>query len=95
MFSEQVAIAMEHYSRMGVKGLEDCAATVAFIRRVNKLIEAMNANSPSQSLRPKDPLDVTEEEDEPSASSGSTEINSNNYGPQSTKPKREVWKKLM
>ncbi|KAK3907199.1 Transposable element P transposase [Frankliniella fusca] len=50
-FSEEVAVGMEHYCKEGVAGLEDVTATVAFIRRINKLIDVMDANRPSTSLR--------------------------------------------
>ena len=88
MFSEQVAIAMEYYSKMGVKGLEDCKATVAFISRINKLIEAMNANSPSKSLRPKSSEYIPEDQ-EPSICPECNEIYSD-YGPRSKRTSRQV-----
>lgn len=89
MFSEQVAIAMEHYAKMGVKGLEDCAATVAFIRRINKLIEAMNANSPAKSLRPKHSDDASQVDDETSVCPDCNQMHSD-YGPRSKKSSRQV-----
>ncbi|KAK3916461.1 Transposable element P transposase [Frankliniella fusca] len=50
-FSEDVALAMEHYrDKMQVSELHDCHATVSFIRVVNKLIHAMNAKDTWDSL---------------------------------------------
>lgn len=43
---------MEHYrDEEKVPGLADCAPTVAFIRKVNDLVHAMNANTPWDSIR--------------------------------------------
>ncbi|KAJ1531355.1 hypothetical protein ONE63_000039 [Megalurothrips usitatus] len=50
-FSEEAATAMEHYRRLGVRGMEDCESTVKFIRRVNVLIDALNSNSPQEGLK--------------------------------------------
>ncbi|KAE8749969.1 hypothetical protein FOCC_FOCC003440 [Frankliniella occidentalis] len=50
-FSEDVARAMEHYrDKMQVHELHDSQATVSFIRKVNKLIKAMNAKDTWDSL---------------------------------------------
>ncbi|KAK3932916.1 Transposable element P transposase [Frankliniella fusca] len=84
MFSEEVAIAMEHYSKQRVSGLEDCQASVMFIRRINKLIDAMNAKCPFKSLRGKS--DKNEEME--TICTECNEIHSD-YGPKSTKPSRE------
>lgn len=43
---------------MGVAGLEDCDATVKFIRRMNVLIDRMNANTRKDSIQA---VDVIEE----------------------------------
>ncbi|KAK3916855.1 Transposable element P transposase [Frankliniella fusca] len=53
-FSKHVADAMEHYKDEGVPGLADCAPTVAFIRRINDLVTAMNSNTPWGSIRKKE-----------------------------------------
>ncbi|KAK3909704.1 Transposable element P transposase [Frankliniella fusca] len=50
-FSEQAATAMLHYKRLGVAGMEDCDATVKFIRRVNVLIDSMNSNTRKYGLK--------------------------------------------
>lgn len=50
-FGEQVATAMEHYKRLGVRGMDDCDSTVKFIRRINVLIDAMNSNTRSEGLK--------------------------------------------
>ncbi|XP_031328495.1 uncharacterized protein LOC116160393 [Photinus pyralis] len=51
-FSKTVADAMEAYQEEGYPNLEDSAPTIAFIRRINTLIDAMNANTPWNSIRP-------------------------------------------
>jgi hypothetical protein len=43
---------MENYRQQGKPGLEDCAPTVTFISRINKVIEAMNSRRPYDGLRP-------------------------------------------
>ncbi|KAE8739209.1 hypothetical protein FOCC_FOCC015300 [Frankliniella occidentalis] len=50
-FSEQVATAMEHYKNLHVIGMEDCEATVKFIRRMNVLIDFMNSNTRKDGLK--------------------------------------------
>ncbi|KAK3907824.1 Transposable element P transposase, partial [Frankliniella fusca] len=77
-FSEEVAVAMESYCNDKVQGLEDISATVAFIRRMNKLIDAMDANLPSTGLKAatgEEQLDLT--------------VTAENYGPRSKKQSRE------
>ncbi len=59
---------MEHYRGEGVKELGDCAPTIAFIRRVNDLVDAMNANTPWDSIQ-KDPGSVTPPPEENSGQS--------------------------
>lgn len=54
-FSHDVANAMEHYrDKENVEELQDCHATVAFIRKVADLRKAMNARHPWDSLRDDD-----------------------------------------
>ncbi|KAK3918872.1 DNA transposase [Frankliniella fusca] len=50
-FSEQVATAMEHYKTLGISGMEDCASTVQFIRRINVVIDYMNSNTKKDGLK--------------------------------------------
>jgi hypothetical protein len=59
-FSEEVATAMEHYNRVGIRGMEDCEGTVKFIRRMNVLIDAMNANTRRNSLKSPENEEVME-----------------------------------
>ncbi|KAK3932240.1 Retinol dehydrogenase 11, partial [Frankliniella fusca] len=86
MFSEEVAVAMEHYSKQKVPGLEDCAASVKFIRRINKLIDSMNAKCPFKSLRAKSSL--TNEDLVQNVCEECNEIHSE-YGARSRKQSRE------
>jgi len=90
-FSEDVAIAMEHYAKDGIADLQDCAATVAFVRRVNKLIEAMNANTSQRSLRSRDeqPGQCTEASETQLVCPDCKSIHSE-YGAQSAKTSRQV-----
>ena len=70
-FSKQVADAMEHYRDLGVPGLADCGPTVAFIRRINELADALNANTPWASIRRREdesPETEGEDLDDPSLS---------------------------
>jgi hypothetical protein len=51
-FHEDVALAMEHYrDKEGVEELTDCDSTVKFIRKMHKLIKAMNSSNAWDSLR--------------------------------------------
>jgi len=101
-FSEEVAVAMEHYQKKGVAGLQDCAPTVAFIRRINKLIDAMNASSSQLSLRsapmqnkPAEEKNSEAEKDDPAEAAGpeicpECQCVHSEYGPKSKKTSREV-----
>lgn len=50
-FGGRVADAMEHLKRLGVKEFQDAGPTIAFIRRVNSLVEALNSRTPMTALR--------------------------------------------
>ncbi|CAI6366893.1 unnamed protein product [Macrosiphum euphorbiae] len=54
-FGHSVAAAMEHYKEKGIESLKNCLPTIMFIKRINKLIDAMNSQQPSDGLKP-DPL---------------------------------------
>lgn len=43
---------MEHYKNLGVPALQDAAPTIAFIRRINAVVDAMNSQVPWQALKP-------------------------------------------
>ena len=42
---------MEHLKRLGVKEFQDAGPTIAFIRRVNPLVEALNSRTTMTALR--------------------------------------------
>lgn len=78
---------MEHYKALGVAGLEDCGPTVAFIRRMNTLIDAMNSNTRSHGLKAPDaPEDI--DQDPPVCPECHKTHNENT--PQRRKPSRQV-----
>ncbi|KAK3928196.1 Transposable element P transposase [Frankliniella fusca] len=64
-FSEQVATAMEHYKNQHIIGMEDCEATVKFIRRINVLIDFMNSNSRKDGLKAPNIQEESEENEAP------------------------------
>ncbi|KAK3915244.1 Transposable element P transposase [Frankliniella fusca] len=80
--NEEVAVAMEHYSKEKVSGLEDVSATVSFIRRINKLIDAMDARCPFKSLK-------AASSEQPDPEHHEKGVTAKNYGPQSPKQSRE------
>ncbi|KAE8737771.1 hypothetical protein FOCC_FOCC016761 [Frankliniella occidentalis] len=85
-FSGGVADAMESYKEEGYQGLEDSGPTIKFIRRVNALIDAMNANTPWDSIRgADDDLDEDEENE-----SGDEEVERNEHGFKKKKSARQV-----
>ncbi|KAK3910066.1 DNA transposase, partial [Frankliniella fusca] len=81
-FSEEVAVAMEHYSKEKVSGLEDVSATVSFIRRINKLFDAMGARCPFKSLK-------AASSEQPDPEHHEKGVTAKNYCPQSPKQSRE------
>ncbi|KAK3907771.1 Transposable element P transposase [Frankliniella fusca] len=83
-FSKDVADAMEHYRDEGVKGLADCGSTVAFIRKINDLVDAMNANTPWGSIRKETPCPPT------ANSTDATPGSSSNQTKYLTKNAREI-----
>lgn len=74
---------MVHYKRLGVEGLQDCDATVKFIRRMNTLIDAMNSNTRTEGLK----LAENIAEQDPCSSCG--ELHDENT-PHQKKPARKV-----
>ncbi|KAK3911161.1 Transposable element P transposase [Frankliniella fusca] len=64
-FSEQVATAMEHYKNQHIIGMEDCEATVKFIRRINVLIDFMNSNSRKDGFKAPNIQEESEENEAP------------------------------
>ncbi|XP_034242912.1 uncharacterized protein LOC117646214 [Thrips palmi] len=64
-FSEQVATAMEHYKSIGIPGMQDCGPSVAFIRRMNVLIDAMNSNTRRHGLKCDDEFGEDDEDSQP------------------------------
>lgn len=46
---------MEHYRDQGVELLKNSTPTIMFIKRINKLKNAINSQQPSDALKP-DPL---------------------------------------
>ena len=43
---------MLHYKNLGVPTLQDCGPTIAFIRRINSVVDAMNSQLPWDGLKP-------------------------------------------
>jgi len=43
---------MEHYKEKGIESLKNCLPTIMFVKRINKLIDAMNSQQPSDGLKP-------------------------------------------
>jgi hypothetical protein len=52
LFSNSVADGLQFYKDSGAAELKTADATIAFVRRLNKLFDVLNARRPVEALRP-------------------------------------------